>query len=172
MVKNSYARTCNEVYEVLKLTPKEQIKLIPEEVIKEIKLNANKNNEKINLDFDEMGNVILSNEAKAMIVAIYKNYFLKKDDQRIILNKQLQKNENIKEIEKESKYQNYNDPFYRKKEESFNQGISNGDNIKIEEIKCDHLQVSDSLININQKNGLLQKMKEIFNSIKKRIFKM
>ena len=35
---NEYARTCKEVFEVLRLTPKAELKLIPIEVLNKLKI--------------------------------------------------------------------------------------------------------------------------------------
>jgi glycerol-3-phosphate O-acyltransferase len=111
MINNS-AKTCREVYEVLRVSPIEQLRLIPLNVLQNIRLKAEQSNA-IVLKYDRMGNVILSNEAKAMIVALYRDYFLP-DSEKAILDAKLLKNENMQEIHKKENYNNPNDPFYKK----------------------------------------------------------
>ena len=74
---NEYARTCKEVFEVLKLTPKEQLELIPIEVLNKLKMDSMDYTEKYELKFDKIGEPKISHEAQVMILAIYRKYFLK-----------------------------------------------------------------------------------------------
>ena len=74
--ENTYFLTCQEVYEVLKRLPDRQLRLIPEEVIKNIEINAQKSEQEYNLKVDAMQRVILSRQARAMLMAIYSQYFL------------------------------------------------------------------------------------------------
>ena len=106
-MNRKYEIACSQVIELLKLIPPEQIKMIPVEVIKKIKLNARELG-KVELKFDQIGNPILSDDAKIIILSLYKNYFLSEQG-RIETDKVLEKNENLLKMNK--KYNNVNDIF-------------------------------------------------------------
>ena len=81
-MNNDHAKTCREVFEVLRLTPKTQLELIPIEVLNKLKNDSKSHTEKYKLEFDKMGEPKISHEAQVMILAIYRKYFLKDDERK------------------------------------------------------------------------------------------
>ena len=59
-----------------------------------------------------MGEPKISHDAKVMILSLYRKYFLQ-ENERIILNKVLTKNDIELEIKKSKNYNNVNDIFYK-----------------------------------------------------------
>ncbi len=161
-----YARTCKEVFEVLRLTPKAQLELIPIEVLNKLKDDSKSYTEKYKLEFDKMGDPKISHEAQVMILSIYRKYFLQ-DNEREILNKKLQKNDNQKEIKKAENYNNPNDIFYKANSKTVIKNSCNESNISNEE--------NNKIINENNalivtENKVITFIKNIFIKIKN-IFK-
>ena len=76
---NEYARTCKEVFEVLRLTPKAELKLIPIEVLNKLKIESKNYTGKYKLEFDKMGEPQISHEAHVMFLGIYRKYFLQEN---------------------------------------------------------------------------------------------
>jgi len=109
---NNYAKTCKEVLGVLKLVPQKQLKLIPLDVLKQLKKNANNYNESVKIEFDIMGEPKISHDAKVMILSLYRKYFLQ-ENERVMLNKVLTKNDIELERKKSKNYNNINDIFYK-----------------------------------------------------------
>lgn len=142
---NSYG----EVLEVLSKIPEKQLALIPQNVINNLKLKSN--GKKVKLKFDMMGNVILSDKAKQIIVSIYKNYFLDNDSKEI-LEKKLRENYVYKEEKIKQSYNNLNDPFYQNK------------NIIKNKTKTIEPVANDLIIS---KNDFWTKIKSIVTKIKK-----
>lgn len=161
---NAYARTCKEVFEVLKLTSKEQLNLIPIEVLNKLKMDSKGYAEKYELKFDKMGEPKISHESQAMILAIYRKYFLEENEKNI-LNKKLQINDNKIEIKKAENYNNPNDIFYHQKLGKF-QNQKNESNLedKVYEI-TDRTNFEKNALIIGE-NKILKLIKKIINKIK------
>lgn len=96
-MNSNYGTICKEVLNVLNKIPKNQLELIPNNIIEDLKFNSAKSNEEVQIRFDKLGNPILSKEAKSMIVMLYQKYFLD-DKVREILLQKLVKNDNEKQM--------------------------------------------------------------------------
>ena len=161
---NEYARTCKEVFEVLKLTPKEQLELIPIEVLNKLKMDSMDYTEKYELKFDKIGEPKISHEAQIMILAIYRKYFLEEKEKNI-LNKKLQKNDDKIEIKKVENYNNTNDIFYKQKPVESQRLRSESD---FEDKVYENTSKTDSEKNalIINENKIMKLIKNIINKIK------
>lgn len=96
-MSNNYGAVCTEVLNVLNKLPKNQLALIPHNIIEDLKSHSRSYDKDIKLKFDKLGNPILSKEAKSMIIMLYQKYFL--DDRiRELLLKKLVKNDNEKQM--------------------------------------------------------------------------
>ena len=76
-----------EVLLVIESLPKSQSSMIPKEIIDNIRENAEKYKQKMELKYDITGQVILSYEAKALITMLYQKYFLPEQERNIFLKK-------------------------------------------------------------------------------------
>lgn len=155
---NNYAKTCKEVFEILRLTPQKQLKLIPMNVLKQLKQNAKAYNGKIKIEFDIMGNPKISHDAQVMILDIYRKYFLQ-ENERAMLNKLLQKNDIELERKKVQNYKNIDDIFY--KPVSQNISIKKENNIKEDEILEKSLVVPKNKI-LTAVQNFIEKIRKIF----------
>ena len=170
-MKNNYPKTCKEVLEVLKYIPINQLKLIPIDVLKQIKQIAEKNEEQIILEFDIMGEPKISRDAKIMILGIYRKYFIT-EKERNFLNLKLQENENKVEEKKKENYKNVNDIFYNSisKNEIIDENVKSDnikENIKVYELKENDIQTEKALIIV--KKGIFDNIKKIIEKIKNKI---
>lgn len=96
---NPYARAYTEVLEIVRKLPIEEYNKIPKEKIEYYKLNCDKNyNFRINHDLKN-----LSNEANAIIVSLYRDYFCT-PKQRETLKNILANNDQKMEALKREKY--------------------------------------------------------------------
>lgn len=106
---NSYATICKEVLVVLKKLPKNQLMLIPNDIIEYIKFASEKSKEEVVIKFDGYGNPILSDEAKSMIILIYQKYFLDDSIRALLIDKLII---NDREKQEKAKRKLKNDVFY------------------------------------------------------------
>ena len=89
-----------QVLVVLNLIPDEQRSLVPQDIINRLMKNANGIEMQIN--YDEYGDVILTKEAKSIIIYLYKNYINKDQLVNEALNARLQQNKQLNQELKES----------------------------------------------------------------------
>ena len=164
MVNNEYAKTYKEVFEVLKLTPKAELKLIPIEVLNELKIESQKYKEKYKLEFDKMGDPKISREAQVMILGIYSKYLLK-ENERKYLNKKLQKTDYEQEIRKVKNYNNTNDIFY-KTTNNKNENCNVTENELKSNIDKEDFDIKDEILIVSE-NKIKIFFKNIFGKIKK-----
>lgn len=134
MIINS-PKTCKEVFEILRVSPKAEIERIPIEVLNKIKNEAKKYSGDFKLKVTRYGEPIVSHNAQVMILGIYKKYFTGDSESKII-DSILEENEKILEIKKVENYNNPDDIFYSndKKMETVVKVEENGDNINKEMI--------------------------------------
>lgn len=168
---NEYARTCKEVFEVLRLTPKAELKLIPIEVLNKLKMDSKNYKGKYKLEFDKMGEPKISHEAQVMILGIYRKYFLQENEKNT-LNKKLKKNDNTKEIKKVENYNNPNDIFYKPTNQTF-ENIDSQENYLKDSLRKDNVNNNKNTENkslIVSENKIILFIKNVFEKIKN-IFK-
>ena len=168
---NEYARTCKEVFEVLRLTPKAELKLIPIEVLNKLKIDSKNYTGKYKLEFDKMGEPQISHEAQVMILSIYRKYFIG-ENERKYLNKKLQQNDNQKEIKKVENYNNPNDIFYKPTNQTF-ENIDSQENYLKDSLRKDNVNNNKNTENkslIVSENKIILFIKNVFEKIKN-IFK-
>lgn len=85
---------CTEVFEIVKKLPEEQQKLIPQEIVDNLKKNAM--NESYELKYDNVGNIILSKDAESMLVYLYSEYIINSDVVKEQIKKKTKQNKLIK----------------------------------------------------------------------------
>lgn len=159
---NNYARTCKEVFEILKLTPKNQLELIPNEILKHLKQEAQGYNEDLNLEFDIMGEPKISHEAQIMILSIYRKYFMQ-EEQRENLNSKLRKNDNNIEQKKCENYNNSQDIFYRSQAQ---EDAELKNEVKSKSTKMENQDASKRLALVTKKNKFFSIIQCIIEKIK------
>ena len=86
MIKvENYPNAYREVYEILKLVPKEDLNKIPAEFLQIVKKNMNKNYDfSINLDIDFVKEQEILYETKVILAYVFLNYWATEDEKRII----------------------------------------------------------------------------------------
>ena len=162
MITNSYAKNCKEVFEILKLTPKKQLELIPNEVLMHLEQEAQKYDENFNLEFDIMGEPKISHEAQVMILSIYRKYFMQ-EEQRDNLNSKLRKNDSNLELKKYKHYSNSEDIFYKSQiQENAELQIE----VKNKSNQAKNQDFSNKLVLISKKNKFFSIIQHIFEKIK------
>lgn len=76
-----------EVLLAIENAPSSQVSIIPEEIIDNIRTVSSSCKEDVKLKYDVTGEVVLSKEAKAMLVMIYQKFFLPERERAIFLKK-------------------------------------------------------------------------------------
>ena len=130
MIKvENYPNAYREVYEILKLVPKEDLNKIPAEFLQIVKKNMNKNYDfSINLDIDFVKEQEILYETKAILAYVYLNYWATEDEKRIIRAKF---KKDIEEAENKKREIYGTDVFKKIKANSINEEI----NAKVVEYK-------------------------------------
>ena len=112
-MEDNYPKAYKEVYEILKLVPKEEVVKIPQDVLKTIEYNMDKTYDyKIqeNIEFEEQPMMI---ETKAILAVIYRDYWAGEEEKARIIEKQ-KYDIKITEEKKKDKY-NSEDIFLNRK---------------------------------------------------------
>ena len=127
-MNSNYAKAYKEVLEIIKLFPKEEYIKIPKEKIEYFKKNMDNSYDfSFNPEFDLLDQDI-SKETKAIIIALYQDYFATEDEKREI---ESVLNENELRIEKEKSI-NYNpDELFNKKNDIQKQQFNNKQDTKL-----------------------------------------
>lgn len=103
MVNNKYAKAYKEVLEIIKYFPENEYNKIPKEKIEYFKNNMDKNYEfRIDPNID-LSKQKISNEANAIIVTLFEDYFAT-EEQKAKIKEILKLNQKKEEQEKREKY--------------------------------------------------------------------
>lgn len=81
------AKIYKEVLLAIENAPSSQVSVIPEEVIDNLRKISDSCTEDVKLKYDVTGEVVLSEEAKAMLVMIYQKFFLPERERAVFLKK-------------------------------------------------------------------------------------
>lgn len=90
MINNNYQIVYAELYEILMYIPVEKFKKIPQNIIKEIEKNKDKNY-KLKFDVNKtLNNQIISEQTKLFLAVFFEKYWATDEQCRIIINKENQ----------------------------------------------------------------------------------
>lgn len=117
---DNYPKAYREVYEILKYVPEEDLSKIPQDLIKTIETNMDKNytyNIQEEIEFEEQP---MLRETRAILAVLYRDYWATEDERARIIEKQ-KKDIQIAEEKKKEEYKYEN--LFKKKKQLDNQGI-------------------------------------------------